>query len=107
MSEWIKFSEKWPESDTYFYYSPNVNDGKVKILNLHPSFITGEDAYWREIEITLPATPEKERHECFKRSCAGTFLCEELSTGYLELSHDSARVIVPYCPFCGFTLEKK
>jgi len=109
--KWINFTERWPDKEAYFYFSPGVNDGKVLICTLHPSFITGDDAHWMEIEIDFPLPPERKNHFC--RDEADNFACYEsyppdkrLWIRAFEKGKMRMDFPVKYCPFCSFTLEK-
>ncbi len=107
--KWIKFKDilPGPKQDVW------VSDGDIVWICCYTQMYsrgTGSVTYW--MPIIQPDPPEKEKHRCHNLEGDSIHDCYEHECGqlYLEARSIFGRITpypVKFCPYCGFTLEKK
>ena len=105
--KWYKFSEKQPDCKCIWF--TDFKDVYLKKVCCLAVWETDEYA-WAEANIAFPEVPIEILHSCIWMKTSNDWFFHQLKDGRLEMVgpnrvHD--RVIVKFCPFCGFTLDKK
>ena len=104
--EWKKLdAANWPNCRWFWYSDFNI----VELVS--PEFFLGLDAgdvegcVYAEAKIDYPDPPKKERHRC---EHSHLFVCYESEYGELRLAINNRTYIpIKFCPFCGFSKDKK
>ena len=107
MSKWTKFKDGIPKENQLIWISDGIEVLSYKYyLQVH---LVESFPYW--MERINPDPPEKEKHYCKRISNGGLnwkFTCyEHKSRGLMVTYANDPEIEVTFCPFCGFTLEKK